>query len=208
MNILKKHWYDIGGVLSVVIIIFLFFNYSSITNYQLIMWISLISLFYHQLEEYRIVGTFPGMVNKVLFKSEMPDRYPLNYNTAFYVNVVVGWFSYFLAAIFAEKAIWLGIATILISVGNTIAHSIMFNIKGKTYYNAGMITSILFFAPISYYFFKTIHTENLVTGLDYIIGIPIGIALNVIGILKLIDWLKDKNTKYVFDKKVLLKEDR
>lgn len=208
MNFLRNHWFDIGGILSVITIIFLYFNYFALTNYQLIMWISLISLFFHQLEEYRIVGTFPGMVNKVLFNSEMPDRYPLNSNTAFYINVGVGWISYFLAAIFAEKIIWLGIATILISVGNTIAHSIMFNIKGKTIYNAGMATSILFFLPISFIFFKTIHSENLVTTIDYVLGIPIGIALNVIGIVKLIDWLKDKDTKYIFNKRSLLKQDR
>lgn len=208
MNILRKHWYDIGGFLSVIIIIYLYFSYSELTNYQLLMWISLISLFFHQLEEYRIVGTFPGMVNKFLFKSEMPDRYPLNSNTAFYVNVLVGWLTYFLAAILAEKAIWIGIATILISVGNTIAHSIMFNIKGKTFYNAGMVTSILFFAPISYCFFKTIHAENLVTSLDYVLGIPLGIALNYIGILKFIDWFADKKTVFIFPKRNLLPRDQ
>ena len=79
------------------------------------MWLSLVSLFFYQLEEYRIVGIFPGMLNAALYKSEMPDRYPLNTNTALLVNVIAGRTFYFSAAFFAEKAIWLGLATILTS---------------------------------------------------------------------------------------------
>jgi hypothetical protein len=53
-------------------------------------WLSLISLFLHQAEEYRYPGYFPGMVNLVMFASPQPDRYPLNTNTALIVNVVIG----------------------------------------------------------------------------------------------------------------------
>lgn len=208
MNFLRKHWFDTGAVLAVVVIIFIWFNYGILSRYQLLMWLSLTSLFFHQLEEYRIVGTFPGMVNKVMYNSDMPDRYPLNSNTSLYINVFVGWSFYFMAALFAEKAIWLGMATILISIGNTVAHTLLFNIKGKTLYNAGMATSWLFFAPAGYYFFNIIHNMHLVTLKDYYIGIPLGVALNVVGILKLIDWMKNRNTRYFFPKRCLLLADR
>lgn len=172
------------------------------------MWLSLISLFFHQLEEYRIVGTFPGMINKVMYNSELPDRYPLNTNTSFVINVFVGWVFYFLAAIFAEKAVWLGIATILVSFGNIIAHTFLFNIKGRTIYNAGMATSLLFFVPCIYYFIVIVQRNNLLSIGDLIIGIILGIILNVIGVLKMIDWLADKKTIYVFDQRNLLPKDR
>lgn len=172
------------------------------------MYLSLVSLFLHQLEEYRIIGTFPGMINKVMFKSKMPDRYPLNSNTSLIVNTITGWLFYLLAALYAEKAIWLGIATILVSLGNIIAHTFLFNIKGKTFFNAGMITGLLFFAPISFFFFKIIHVEGLVTNTDYLIGLPLGIALNIIGVFKLIDWMKDENTNYIFEQRNLLPKDR
>src|SRR3982751_4460196 len=123
MNWLRKHWYDLGGFLSLIVFIYLFISHKNLTGYQILMWLSLISLFLHQLEEYRIAGTFPGMVNTVMYASKIPDRYPLNANTAFYVNVVIGWTFYFLAAILAEKAIWLGIATIMVSIGNVVAHT-------------------------------------------------------------------------------------
>src|ERR1700761_620662 len=127
MNILRKHWYDLGGILSIIVLAFIFLNFKTLTHYQLLMWFSLISLFFHQLEEYRVAGTFPGMVNRALYKSDTPDRYPLNTNTSLYVNVIIGWLFYFLAAAFAEKAIWLGMATIIISLGNTLAHTLLFN---------------------------------------------------------------------------------
>lgn len=208
MNFFRKHWYDLGAVLAVITAIGLYVNRHSLTNYQWLMWCSLISLFLHQLEEYRIVGTFPGMVNKVMFRSEIPDRYPLNNNTALYVNVFVGWTGYFLAAILAEKAIWLGIATLLVSAGNIIAHTVVFNWKGKTVYNAGLATSWLFFAPCLFFFVKIVQNDHLITILDLLIGIPLGIVLNVIGILKMITWFADRNTPYVFEQRNLLRRDR
>jgi len=208
MDFLRKHWYDLAGVFALVTLAILGIYHARLTNYQLLMWLSLISLFFHQMEEYRIVGTFPGMVNSVLFKSDQPDRYPLNTNTAFVINVLLGWVIYFLAAIAGEKFIWLGIATILVSFGNIVAHTLVFNIKGKTIYNAGMATSLLFFVPCTFFFFKIIYEGNLVTITDYLIGIPLGAALNIFGIIKLIIWLSDRNTKYIFDDKNLLPKDR
>lgn len=208
MNLLRKNWYDLGAVLSVVVSIYVFTSHTNWTNYQTLMWLSLVSLFLHQSEEYRIAGTFPGMINRVMYNSKMPDRYPLNTNSALYVNVFVGWTVYFLAAILAERAIWLGIATILVSVGNIIAHTILFNIRGKTVYNAGLATSWLLFMPCVYFFVDIVNSNLLATGTDYCIGISLGIILNVVGILKMIDWMADKNTTYIFNQRNLLPTDR
>lgn len=208
MNTLRKHWYDLGGILSVLVLCFVFVNFKTLSRYELLMWLSLVSLFFHQLEEYRVAGTFPGMVNSVMYKSDLPDRYPLNTNTSLYVNVIVGWLFYFLAAVFAEKAVWLGMATILVSLGNTLAHTIVFNIKGKTIYNAGLITSWLLFVPCVYFFFSIVYANHLISVTDYLIGIPLGVILNVVGIVKLIDWMADKNTTYAFEQRNLLRKDR
>jgi hypothetical protein len=207
MNFIRKHWYDIGAVLAVVLLVLLLQS-KTLTSYRYWAWLSLLSLLLHQLEEYRIAGTFPGMINRVMFKSNLPDRYPLNTHTAFIVNVWLGWTLYFLAACFGEKAIWLGLATALVSLGNIIAHSLLFNIKGKTFYNAGLATSWLFFAPCVFFFFKIVTAENLITTTDYFVGIPLGIIINIFGVFKMITWLADKNTPYVFEKRNLLKADR
>lgn len=95
-------------------------------------------------------------------------------------------------------------ATILISLANIIAHTLFFNIKGKTFFNAGMATSWLFFAPCVFFFFKIIHQENIVSQRDYLIGIPLGIALNIFGVFIPIKWFANKNTKYIFETRQLL----
>jgi hypothetical protein len=143
------------------------------------------------------------MMNLVMFASKQPDRYPLNSNTALIVNVVIGWLAYFLAAVFGEQAIWLGIATILVSFGNFVAHTFLFNLKGKTFYNPGMLSAEILFLPIVIYFVVLIAQGNLATLLDWILGVGLGIVLNYIGILKLIDWLKDEQTAYIFPKRCL-----
>lgn len=208
MNLLRKHWYDIGALFAIVVLAFVFTNYKTLNDYQFLMWLSLVSLFLHQLEEYRYAGTFPGMINKVMFHSSEPDRYPLNANTALIINVIVGWLFYFFAAFFGEKTMWLGLATILVSFGNFIAHTFLFNIKGKTFYNAGMITAWIFFLPCIYFFFYLVNKGHLMSTYDYVIGISLGIILNVVGVLKMIDWLKDKNTKYIFPQRNLLPSER
>lgn len=136
------------------------------------------------------------MINTALYKSKMTDLYSLNSNTSLCINVVVGWSFYLLTALFSEKAIWLGVATMLISLGNIIAHTFLFNFKGKTFYNAGMATSWLLFASCIYFFIKIIYENNLATNKELFIGILLGIILNVFDVLKPIVWLADKNNLY------------
>ncbi|RYE23390.1 MAG: HXXEE domain-containing protein [Sphingobacteriales bacterium] len=206
MNFLRNHWYDLGGFLCIVLFGGLYTYHDVLTHYQLLMWLNLASLFLHQLEEYRIAGTFPGMINSIMYKSDTPDRYPLNPNTSLIVNVTIGWTVYLLAALCAERAVWLGLAAILISAGNVIAHIFLFNIKGRTIYNAGMATCWLLFMPCIYFFFSIVYQQHLITTIDYLIGIPLGIVLNVVGILKMINWLADRNTPYIFPARNLLPE--
>jgi len=204
MNALRLHWFDIG--LGFALLTGIFLAVVPLSPLAFLLWVSLISLFLHQAEEYRYPGYFPGMVNSVMFASQQPDRYPLNTNTALIVNVVIGWLTYFLAAVFAEKTIWLGIGTILISVGNFIAHTFLFNLKGKTRYNPGMLTADLLFLPIAVIFFVLVISNGLATPLDWAIGIPLGIALNYLGILKMIDLLKDESTPYIFPQRFICPE--
>ncbi|KAB8141701.1 HXXEE domain-containing protein [Chloroflexia bacterium SDU3-3] len=201
MHFMRQHWFDIGLVLAVGVSLFLLFT--TLSPIAFLLWVSLAALFLHQFEEYRFPGYFPGMVNLTLFASKQPDRYPLNTNTAFVVNVLLGWLSYFLAAMLNERAIWLGIATMLVSVGNIIAHTFLFNLKGKTLYNPGIATADMLFLPIAVLFFQRISQTHSVMLFDWIVGVVLGIALNYIGILKLIDWLKDDQTTYIFPQRCL-----
>lgn len=201
MNVLRSHWYDIGIGIAAVIGVALFALKSH--GLSLILWISLISLLLHQFEEYRYPGTFPGMINTVMFASIQPDRYPLNTNTALIVNVFVGWSAYLLAAIFGGMAVWMGIAAILLSVGNIVAHTFLFNMRGKTRYNPGMFTAVVLFFPLSGYFFYYLIADRLSSPVDWVVGIALGVALNYFGVWKMIDLMKNRDTAYVFPQRNL-----
>lgn len=205
MKKLTMHWFDFGGLVALVLLCFILFNYWHLSVLRIILLLSFVSLLLHQVEEYRFPGYFPGMLNRALYKSSNPDRFPLNAKSAFIINVCLGWSVYFLAAFFAEKVLWIAIASFMISIGNIVAHTILFNIKGKTFYNPGMLTSLLLFLPISIYFFLYIQQYNLSHPIDYIVGISIGILLNYLGVIKLIDILKDKNTHFIFGKRFIQK---
>ena len=202
MTFLRMHWFDLGLGLAGLVAVYTLIAHP--TGLALLLWLSLITLFLHQFEEYRYPGYFPGMMNSAMFASRQPERYPLNPQIALIVNVVVGWLFYFLAAVFAEKAIWLGIATILVSAGNFIAHNFLFNIKGKTHYNPGMLTADLLFLPFAVAFFILVIHTHIGTTVDWLVGLVLGIALNAIGVLKMIDWLKDENSPYIFPQRFLI----
>lgn len=198
---LRYHWFDLAIILVIALAIGLYITQPS--GMTLLLWLSLGSLFLHQIEEWRYPGYFPGMLNTAMFNSDLPDRYPLNANSGMIVNVVFGWGSYLLAALFWQQAIWLAIAAIMVSVGNIVAHTIVFNIKGRTLYNPGLITSWVFFVPIAYLFFDAVISEHLATSLDWAIGLVLGVTLNYFCVYKMILWLADRNTPYVFPKRFL-----
>lgn len=199
MGFLRKHWFDIGLVLAAFVGLYIVLA-KPVFPLPWLYWLNLSALFLHQFEEYRWPGNFPNMINTVMFHSSQPDRFPLNSNSAFIINLTTGWVSYLLAVLFGAHFLWLGIAVMLISVGNFIAHTFLFNIRGKTRYSPGMVTAILFFAPISAEFFYQVIDKNLASPLDWGIGILSGLTLNYLGILKMINWLKNKQTAYIFQK--------
>lgn len=116
-----------------------------------------------------------------------------------------GWLIYFFAAFFAEKAVWLGMVAIFVSAGNVMAHTFLFNIKAKTLYNAGLVTSWLLFVPAICFFFILVSRYHLATLIDYLIAIPLRIVVNM-SIIKLINLLSEKNSPYIFPKRNLLRK--
>jgi hypothetical protein len=201
VRFLRHHWYDMGLVLAVPSAMYVAIARPPLVSQ--LFWLNFIFLLFHQVEEYRWPGTFPGMMNSVMFSSSQPDRYPLNSQSAFVINVGVGWGVYLAAALFGEWYIWIGIAAVLVSVGNVIAHALIFNYRGSTLYNPGMATAVLLFLPISVVFLLVVISGGLASPLEWVLGVGLGIALNFVGILKAIDWMKDPTTSYVFPQRNL-----
>lgn len=202
LGFLRYHWFDVGIILSGVVGAYVLL--AKLPVLVLLLWAALGATFIHQAEEYRYPGYFPGVINSIMFSSKKPDRYPLNANTALVVNLPVGWLAYFFAAAFNVGAMWLGIAVMLAALGQFILHGFAFNIRGKMLYNPGMITSIVLYLPIAAYYFYLVITEGAASVQDWILGVVLAVALAYLGIFKVIDWMKDENTPYVFPARFLM----
>ena len=185
----ERQWFDFGALLGVVLGLWLIINGGQLDQVSLILWVSLLTLFAHQVEEWRWPGWFPGMLNVVLFRSNDPYRYPLNVRSGLVVNVGVGWLAYTAAAWFGESALWLALATILVSVGNCVLHLLVIPIRGKMLYNPGAVTSLVLFLPVSVWFFRAVGPMMLVT--DLVIGLLVGVVLNVGGVIGVIHSLRN-----------------
>ncbi|MFM1964867.1 MAG: hypothetical protein RL134_592 [Actinomycetota bacterium] len=201
MRFWERHWFDVGGVLGIVLAVWLLVAGSSMTTITLLLWLSLLSLFAHQVEEWRWPGWFPGMLNVVLFRSKDPWRLPLNVRSGLVVNVVVGWVAYLLAAILAERALWLALATILVSLGNCVLHLGVIPIRGRMPYNPGMVTSLVFFLPLVVWFAIVAIPEMTVT--EIVGGVILGLVLNIGGVIGIIRVLEDEDAPPFEDRQVV-----
>ncbi|MFZ1660198.1 MAG: hypothetical protein WAT61_15330, partial [Flavobacteriales bacterium] len=70
LGLLKRHWFDLGSMLAAITLLLVLLLHPGLSAYQTVLWLSFASLCLHQMEEYRIPGTFPGMINSVMFKSD------------------------------------------------------------------------------------------------------------------------------------------
>ena len=201
MQFFERHWFDVGGILGIVLAVWLAVSGSSMPALTLVLWLSLLSLLAHQVEEWRWPGWFPGMLNVVLFRSDDPWRFPLNVRSGLAVNVGVGWIGYLLAALLAQDALWLGLATILVSLGNCVLHLIVIPIRGRMLYNPGMVTSLLFFAPLVVWFIAI--AWPLMSVADIIAGLALGLVLNVGGVIGLIRVMESRDAPPFEDRQVL-----
>jgi hypothetical protein len=198
MSYFRRHRYRLGLVAAIIFTGILIIWHRDISELRLLLSISLITLFIHQFEEYQLPGYFPRMVNTAMFRFNQPDRFPLNTDIALLINAGLCWILYMLAIILGQHAVWLATATIVISAGNVIAHTILFNIKGKTFYNPGLLSSLVLFLTMTVYYFIFLSRHDPLRPATLTIGILLGLLVNYFGVTKLITILSDKNTVYIF----------
>ncbi|NEW06779.1 HXXEE domain-containing protein [Paenibacillus sp. SYP-B3998] len=202
MNFLRKHWQDLGVVVGLLVCIYVMMNRTILSELTMILWLNFVAILIHQFEEYRWPGTFAGMFNVVLFKSETPDRYPLNKQSAMIINVIIAYVFYLLPVLF-PSIVWLGLAPILMGFFQVIWHGIFANIKAKSVYNPGLFAAIFLHVPIGIWYINNIVDHHLSTTADWILGATYFIVAVYILIVKGNLWLRNKNSPYSFSKKQL-----
>lgn len=199
-----RNWYNFGLVIAIATIVYLAFNWSAFDWLSRIMWCNFIAILLHQYEEYGNPGGEPIVMNIILRESDIPDRYPLNQFSAMLVNVVITYGLYLPAALFQE-AIWLGLASCLMSFGQIPVHAIMTPRKMhkaglKRYYNPGLVATFVM-AALSVCYIWIVCKGDLSSWIDW--AIAVGVVIFVTGfLLKFMTYtlLANRQSKWAFDK--------
>lgn len=181
MNWINKNWAKIGGLVSIVIILFVIFSNPKLNGIESLFWIHFAIFLLHQFEEFVYPGKFKEFYNETILNKNRITRFPLNDNGIILVNVVFGWTAYLLSAVLGENFIWLTIGLLGVTILNGIMHTIMFIIKRK--YNPGFISGLLFFIPFGTFLLlkimRNITLENLIYGMIVFIIGTISIPLSI-----------------------------
>lgn len=192
-----RNWYNVGAVFfAVLAFTMIICGAELLDRLSIILVASLMALFCHQFEEFRLPGGAGIIINIATYgELKLYDCYPGNTLSMVIVNTVA-WFVY-VAAIVFPNAIWLGLATMFFGFFQVVGHGVQMNIKTKGWYNPGLATAVILHLPIGIWYIVYITQHGLVSGWDYLWG-----AFGVIGIFAFtvilpVQGLKDRTTRYV-----------
>ncbi|MEZ4519645.1 MAG: HXXEE domain-containing protein [Chloroflexota bacterium] len=193
-----RNWYYIGGILFVALSFIVGFFGEVFNPLSRILTLSFMALLVHQFEEYALPGGFPAVFNIAwMGEKEYADRYPLNRQSSFIVNVVGGYPFYILAILF-PNLIWLGLAQVLFGMLQFVIHGIVINMKMKSWYNPGLASVVFLHWPIGIYYIWYVYAHDLIQPWYWLAGIGLALLAAMVLILLPIQLLKDENSEYAF----------
>src|SRR3712207_2082105 len=121
----RDNWLNVGAVLAIAIAGALALSHQrKLSRSRLFSALNFAALLVHQFEKYGFPAYFPGLLNAGLFKSDKPDRYPLNANSALIINTALAYPFYVLPVPFPKRR-WLGLAPVLFGFGQAVFHGIV-----------------------------------------------------------------------------------
>ena len=166
---------------------------------QVILLLSFAVLTLHQFEEYAWPGGEPWIINEVMKpKGSRPDRYPLNQNNAFFMNVPLAW-SFYLIPVFFPDVVWLGLAPVLFGFGQFIGHGIANNKKLRALYNSGLAAVVLGHIPIGIWYLVEVYSKSMITLWDWVFAVAYMALFMGVGMLRIgYGLLADENSPYPF----------
>jgi len=197
MKFIRRHWYVIGLLFSAAAVLWACLG--DLRTVQIILLLNFAVLPVHQFEEYAWPGGEPWIINEVMNKKgSRPDRYPLNQNNAFFINVVLA-LPFYLVPVFFPDLVWLGLAPTLFGFSQIVVHGFLNNKKLKSLYNPGLAAVVLGHIPIGIWYLVEVHSKSMIKGWDWVFGIGymaivIGVGINVIGY----GLLADQDSAYPF----------
>jgi hypothetical protein len=193
MRFIRRHWYTLG--LPIAIIAVMWGLVSDLTRVQWILLLNFVVLLLHQFEEYAWPSGEPWIINEVMQpKGSRPDRYPLNQNNAFFINVPLAW-SFYLVPVFFPQVVWAGLAPVMFGFSQLVVHGLANNRKLRTLYNPGLAAVVLGHIPLGIWYLREVQTS----GRDWMFAVFYVALFMVVGMLKVgYGLLADENSAYPF----------
>jgi hypothetical protein len=197
MRFIRRHWYSLGLAVAFICVLWAFVG--ALRTVQLILLLNFVVLLLHQFEEYAWPGGEPWIINEVMQpKGNRPDRYPLNQNNAFVINVPLA-YSFYLIPVFFPDTVWVGLAPVLFGFGQFVGHSVANNRKLKSLYNPGLAAVVLGHVPLGVWYVREVHTRNMISIWDWAFAILYMALFIVVGMLKVgYGILADEDSSYPF----------
>lgn len=147
MKYLHSYWAHGGGAIAVGILLMLVLHREEWSGIDMLLWMHIALLMLHQFEEYVYPGGFQEFYNcNIWNKSRLTTR-PLTNNGILFVNVVLGWTAYGIAALIGKSALWLATGLLFPTMVNGVMHSLMAILLRR--YNPGLFTALVLFLPFS-----------------------------------------------------------
>ena len=197
MRFIRRHWYNIGLAFAMLAIVWTILG--DLNTVQVILLLNFVVLMLHQFEEYAWPGGEPWIINEVMQpKGNRPDRYPLNQNNAFFMNVVLA-YPFYLIAVFFPDMVWLGLAPVLFGILQFVVHGFATNGKLKSFYNPGLAAVVLGHIPIGIWYLVEVYAKGMISLWDWVFAVAL-MALLMGGGMKGIGYgtLADEDSPYPF----------
>lgn len=193
MKFIRNHWYQIMFLVFVALAFYGLFWGQNMSITQKLLFASLMALPLHQFEEYELPGGGPIVINRIFWgEKERYLNYPGNWNSIMIVNLNA--YIFYIAALCLPNMLWLGLGTMLFNLFQVLGHCFEMNLKGKTFYNPGMATSIALFLPISVAYIILMFESIAVK--TWIIAIIALIVMLLTSVILPVQGLKDEASPY------------
>jgi hypothetical protein len=199
----RRHWYDVGLVVAALAVAWVARRWNDADLLQRLLVLNFAALLVHQFEEYHWPGGEPAIINLLMQPSSRPDvrpdRYPLNQNSAMFINVVAA-YGFYLVPCFFPNVVWLGLAPTLFGFGQFGMHGVLTPKKLGSFYNPGLAAVVLLHLPIGAWYIYAIHARGMVGRTDWLaaafyLAAFMGIVMRKLGY----GLLADEHSPYPFD---------
>lgn len=197
----RRQWPRIGAVAALAVTAGTALAGQRLSRPQRLAALNLSALMVHQYEEYHAPGYFPGQLNRGLVRSDSPRNYPLNTNSAMWINTAIAYPVYVAPVLLPDRK-WLGLGPTLFGIGQVIFHGVAFprlgRRQGSVYtYSPGLLAALLLHLPIGVAYIRALSADGMAEG-DWIKGIAYAMAITPLGIWLPILMLKDRDSPHAF----------